>query len=69
MNEKKSSECECGGVEQKKKISKEISIAGTTIWVENMDAFVCEKCGEIYFNGEELLKLEKKSRRQERIAV
>ena len=61
--------CECGAVEQKKKISKEISAAGMKVWVENIDELVCENCGEICFDGETLLKLERDIKRRERIAA
>ena len=61
--------CDCGGTEKKQKVSKEISIAGGRFFVENLDAWVCEKCGETYFDGETLLKIEKQIQKRERQAA
>ncbi len=61
--------CACGGNERRRKVSKEISLAGQKIFVENVDAFVCDKCGEIYFDGSTLLKLEKQVQKKVKIAA
>ena len=50
--------CDCGGVMEMKKITKEIPIAGQRILLENVDAKVCQKCGEVYLDGKMLLALE-----------
>lgn len=50
--------CDCGGVMENKKITKEITLAGQKIMLENVDAKVCQKCGEIYLDGKMLLALE-----------
>ena len=43
----------------REKISKEITIAGTKVLVQNAPAEVCLKCGSIYFDGKYIDKLEK----------
>lgn len=43
---------------ENKKITKEITLAGQKIMLENVDAKVCQKCGEIYLDGKMLLALE-----------
>ena len=61
--------CDCGGTEKKTKVSKEISLAGRKVFVKNIDAWVCEKCGETYFDGETLIKIERQVQRRERQAA
>lgn len=61
--------CECGGNEQKKKVSREISLGGQNIFVQDVDAFVCDKCGETYFDAESLLLLEEQILKQEPVAA
>lgn len=51
--------CQC--VDEKmliQKITEKIPIGKQEILLENVDAKVCEKCGEIYFDGEMILALE-----------
>ncbi len=61
--------CECGGNERKRKVSKEVSLAGRKVYVENVDAYVCDKCGETYFDGAALLRIEKQVQKRERLAA
>ena len=53
--------CEhCGGETKTKLVDKTIFHKGKTVLVENIEAEVCENCGERYFNGKILLELEDK---------
>ncbi len=53
--------CEyCGGKTKTKLVDKTIFHKGKTVLVENIEAEVCESCGERYFNGKMLLELEDK---------
>lgn len=61
--------CECGGTEKKKKISTELELAGQKVFVENIDAKVCDKCGDVYFNLDTLIKIEEQIQRRERQAA
>lgn len=61
--------CDCGGTEKRHKVSKEISLAGQKVFVQNIDAWVCDKCGETYFDGETLIKLEKQLQNREKQAA
>jgi YgiT-type zinc finger domain-containing protein len=65
----KNMKCECGGNERKRKVSKEVSLAGRKVYVENVDAYVCDSCGETYFDGAALLRIEKQVQKRERIAA
>ncbi|HXH70733.1 MAG TPA: YgiT-type zinc finger protein [Pyrinomonadaceae bacterium] len=59
--------CDCGGEMEIKKISKKIPIGKQEIFLDDVDAKICLKCGEIYFDGEMILALEaeiKKNTRQ-----
>ncbi len=57
--------CNCGGNEKKGKVTKEVNLAGRKVLVENVDAYVCDKCGETYFDGATLLRLEKQVQQRE----
>lgn len=61
--------CKCGGIERKEKVSKEITLAGQKMVVRNVDAYVCDKCGEVYLNAAALLRIEKRVLKQERLAA
>lgn len=61
--------CDCGGTEKKQKVSTEINLAGQKVFVQNIDAWVCDKCGETYFDGETLIKLEKQLQKREKQAA
>ena len=52
--------CDCGGTMTLRRVSKTITLAGRKVRVENVEAFVCAKCGETYIDGPTLLKLEAK---------
>ena len=53
--------CErCGGRTKTALVDKDIFHKGKTVLVEDVEAEVCEDCGEKYFNGKMLLELEDK---------
>jgi YgiT-type zinc finger domain-containing protein len=60
----RSKKCSCSGVLKKTRLSKTIPIAGRRVEVENVEGFVCETCGEVFFDGPTLLKLESKLLKQ-----
>ncbi len=43
-------DCNCTKQRQTK-VTKEIPLAGTRVLLENVTAWVCQDCGEIYFDG------------------
>ena len=60
-------DCDCGGEMEIKKVSKKIPVGKQEVFLDDVDAKVCLKCGEIYFDGEMILALEaeiKKNTRQ-----
>ena len=50
--------CDCGGVMESRKVTKKIPIGKEEILLEDVEAKVCRKCGEIYFDGKMILALE-----------
>ena len=60
----KTMKCDCGGNATKRIISKTIPLGGRRVPVKNIEAFVCEKCGEIYFDGPTILKLGRQVKKQ-----
>ena len=60
----KTIECECGGVAAKTFVSRIFTIGGLHTEVNNIPAFVCEKCHEIYFDGPSILEIERKLERE-----
>lgn len=60
----KTIECECGGVAAKMFVSRIFIIGGLRTEVNNIPAFVCDKCHEIYFDGPSILKIERKLERE-----
>lgn len=51
--------CQCADEKiLSQKVTKKIPIGKQEILLGNVDAKVCEKCGEIYFDGEMILALE-----------
>ena len=60
----KTKKCDCGGAMKKMRVSKTIPLAGRRVKVENVQAFACEKCSEVYFDGPTLVKLESKLLKQ-----
>ena len=61
---RKASKCDCSGKMDRRLVSKTIPLAGRRVRVEDVPASVCEECGEVYFDGPTLLKLEKKLLKQ-----
>ena len=58
-------ECEyCDGVTETKAVSRTFKRFGQEFRFENIEAEVCLKCGEIYFDGKTLKEIEKKIRRE-----
>ena len=49
---------ECNGVMYPCKMSKTYNVNGKYITVDNINAFKCDKCGEIVFDSEEVKRLE-----------
>lgn len=64
----KSSDCECKKL-VKKKIDDRLPIGGQMIDVVNAPALVCEDCGEIQFDGDYILRLEREVKRQHKKAA
>ncbi|HEX8735090.1 MAG TPA: YgiT-type zinc finger protein [Pyrinomonadaceae bacterium] len=52
--------CDCGGVMESKKVTKKIPFGKEEILLEDVDAKVCQKCAEIYFDGKMILAIESK---------
>jgi len=51
--------CEnCGEITETEFINKIIRHLGNEVLAENLEAEVCQKCGERYFSGKVLLELE-----------
>ncbi|CAN5540641.1 MAG: YgiT-type zinc finger protein [Blastocatellia bacterium] len=62
--------CECGGKANKQTASRTFKqgCRGSGTEVSNIPAFVCEKCGEIYFDGPSVLKVERRLEKESAIA-
>ncbi len=58
--------CECGGTARKGTASRTFRIGGFATKVDNIPAFICDKCGEIYLDGPSVMKIE---RRLEKAAI
>lgn len=56
-------DCECTN-QEKTKVTKKIRLANREILVEDAPAYVCQDCGEIYFEGQFISNLEKKLRKE-----
>ena len=54
----KNATCECGGEMKNTPICATIPIAGRRLKVKDIPGSRCVKCGEVYFDGPSLLKLE-----------
>jgi YgiT-type zinc finger domain-containing protein len=50
--------CDCDGLMESRKVTKKIPIGKEEILLEDVDAKVCRKCGEIYLDGKMILALE-----------
>ncbi len=51
--------CGCGGKMKVEKITKNVPIGKQMVLLENVDAKVCQKCGEIYLDGKMIIDIEK----------
>ena len=60
----KTKTCDCGGSMKKTQVTKTIPLAGRLVRVEDIQSFLCDECGEVYFDGPTLLKLESKLLKQ-----
>lgn len=56
----KTIECECGGIATKTFMSRRFKIGRIQTEVNNISAFVCDKCSEVYFDGPSILRIERK---------
>lgn len=56
--------CECGGRAIRQFALAKFEIGGRTETVERIPAFICEKCGEIYYDGPSIVKIERKLERK-----
>lgn len=64
----KGDKCEfCEGVMEQRRILARFRYKGETIYVENVPAWVCNKCGEAYFDAPVYKRLEEIARQRERI--
>jgi YgiT-type zinc finger domain-containing protein len=60
--------CEfCEGEMKQRRILARFRYSGQTIYVENVPAWVCDKCGEEYFDAPVYKSLEQIARQRERI--
>lgn len=50
--------CDCGGVMKSEKVTQNVPIGKQFVLLENVDAKVCQKCGEIYLDGKMILDIE-----------
>ncbi len=61
-------QCEfCEGRVEHRRIRARFHFQGATIYVENVPAWVCTRCGEQYFDAPVYKRLEEIARRRERI--
>lgn len=56
--------CDCGGRAVKQSAPAKFKKDRDGITVENIPAFVCENCGEIYFDGPSIVKIERRLEKQ-----
>jgi YgiT-type zinc finger domain-containing protein len=64
----KDDKCEfCEGEMKQRRILARFRYRGQTIYVENVPAWVCDKCGEEYFDAPVYKSLEQIARQRERI--
>lgn len=64
----KGDRCEfCAGEMKQRRILARFRYRGQTIYVENVPAWVCDKCGEEYFDAPVYKSLEEIARQRERI--
>ena len=64
----KGDQCEfCAGEMQQRRALVRFRFRGQTIYVENVPAWVCDKCGEQYFDAPVYKRLEEIAQQRERI--
>ncbi len=64
----KGDQCEfCEGEMKRQRILTRFRFKGQTIYIENVPAWVCEKCGEQYFDAPVYKHLEEIAQQRERI--
>ena len=64
----KGDQCEfCEGEMEQRRVLARFRYKGRTIYVENVPAWVCNKCGEQYFDAPVYKRLEEIARQGERI--
>ena len=56
--------CDCGGRAVRQSAPAEVAIGAKTQTFQNIPAFVCEKCGEIYYDGPSIVRIEKQLERK-----
>jgi YgiT-type zinc finger domain-containing protein len=59
VNPLKYEDCSCRNQKQQK-VTREIPLAGKRVLLKNVTAWVCQDCGEHFYNGKFITKLEKK---------
>jgi YgiT-type zinc finger domain-containing protein len=68
MNEPiKYEDCNCQNT-KREKVTREIPLAGKKVLLKDVTAWVCQDCGEMFFNGKFITKLNKKLRQSRRKA-
>jgi len=66
--EKKGDQCEfCEGEMKPQRVLARFRFKGQTIYVENVPAWVCNRCGEQYFDAPVYKRLEEIAQQRERI--
>ncbi len=61
-------DCECGGSARKSLESRMFLIGDVRVEVREIPAFVCDKCGEVYYDGPSILKIEERLEREAVVA-
>ena len=56
--------CDCGGRALSQFAAATFNVGGIRETVEKIPAFVCEKCGEVYYDGPSIVKTERKLERK-----
>ena len=64
----KTIDCECGGSAQKRLVSRKFLIRDVRVEVRDIPAFVCDNCGEVYYDGPSILRIERKLEREAVVA-
>lgn len=56
--------CDCGGRAIRSQASTSFRIGNKSVTVDNIPAFVCPECGEPFFDGPSLVRIEKQLKRE-----